>query len=220
LIQLKVTKIQSHLLKKVNVNCQLAKWKFVRIHPIHTVWTTNDVKNLLLTVPPICTADLQICTADHNESSVIIFLNCTADLCLSGSAFFWHYWWAIRYISSFFCLILHTVVQTQMILQTFKPSELRCKKRLCPALLVIDTFFYQNINELNTHHSLMNYNELLILHYMPHFKLFKTSHSQFLPFLSQKNAQNTTYFAPTEKYCVFFCFVSFFERWAKDKNQV
>ena len=32
----------------------------------------------------------------------------------------------------------------------------------------------------------MNYNELLILHYMPHFKLFKTSHSQFLPFLSQK----------------------------------
>ena len=49
----------------------------------------------------------------------------------------------------------------------------------------------------------MNYNELLILHYMPHFKLFKTSHSQFLPFLSQKNAQNTMYFAPTEKYCVF-----------------
>ena len=54
----------------------------------------------------------------------------------------------------------------------------------------------------------MNYNELLILHYMPHFKLFKTSHSQFLPFLSQKTLKirrishllkNTVFFL--------FCFV-------------
>ena len=67
--------------------------------------------------------------------------------CKGQHYFFWHYWWARRYISLFFCLILHTVVQTQMILQTFKPSELRCKKRLCPALLVIDTiFFIKNIN--------------------------------------------------------------------------
>ena len=96
-----------------------------------------------------------------------------------------------------------------MILQTFKPSELRCKKRLCPALLVIDTFFYQkhqlikyppSINEF-----IMNYWYCIICRISNYSKL---PTANFFPFFHKKRSKYDVFRTYWKILCFFlFCFV-------------